>query len=271
VAALGVLEEVVWFGAADHSPAELAEWIDEEGGAALGVVAVDGERVLGFASPGRHEALFFADPAHLDAAADVLLPWLGDRRDAFQLMMIGTDTARARAYERHGLSHRHSSFTLVRPADTGPLPDAPFPAGIEVAPYAPGEADEAVHRLIYVDAEWAAVPGHTERDLEAWQTAMAACPRMFIARRDGHPAGWIASRVFDSGRGYVHLLAVATGERGRGLGRALLVHAFADLLREGAHDLSLGVEAQNATALGLYRSAGMEVEQEWQAFGTPDP
>src|SRR5438270_9192461 len=32
-----------------------------------------------------------------------------------------------------------------------------------------GDADEAVHRLIYVDAAWGSVEGHAVRDLDAWR------------------------------------------------------------------------------------------------------
>ena len=126
-----------------------------------------------------------------------------------------------------------------------------------------------MHRLVYVDAAWASVPGHVERDLDSWRTGARHCRSLFLARRDGRPVGWVAGRVLDSGRGYVDTLAVATSERRRGLGRALLLHAFADLQRAGARGLALGVEAENEAALGLYRSVGMEVEREWRIYATP--
>jgi hypothetical protein len=63
VLALGVAEEAAWFGDPELSAEEVGEWIDGEGGVALGVVAVDGGRIRGFASPGRLEAVFLADPA----------------------------------------------------------------------------------------------------------------------------------------------------------------------------------------------------------------
>lgn len=267
VLALGVAEEVAWFGAAEMSAAEVGEWIDDEGGVAQGVVAVGGDdRVSGFASPGRHEAVFLADTARTDPLADELLPWLRGQRDVVELMAFAGDPARLRAFERHGLRHRRSAFTLARPGSAGALPAAAYPAGIHVEPYRLGDADEAIHRLIYVDAAWAAVAGHTERTLGEWQKALRPCRSLFVARRDGRPAGWVAGRVLATGRGWVGSLAVATTERGRGLGRALLLHAFADLEAAGARDLGLGVEAHNATALGLYRSVGLEVEREWRIY-----
>jgi ribosomal protein S18 acetylase RimI-like enzyme len=269
VLALGVAEEAAWFGEAEVSAEEVGEWIDDEGGVAGGVVAVDdGWRVRGFASPGRREAVFLADPARTEALADVLLPWLREQRDIVELMTFAEDRARVAAFERHELRHRRSSFSMARPDSAGPVPAAVLPAGVAVAPYRLGEADEAVHRLIYVDAAWASVPGHAPRDLDAWREKERPCRSMFLARRDGRPVGWVAGRLLDSGRGYISTLAVATDERGRGLGRALLLRAFADLEAAGARGLTLDVEAENDTALGLYRSVDLEVEREWRIYAT---
>src|SRR5437763_1781519 len=87
VLALGVAEEAVWFGEAEIGADEVGEWIDGEGGVAEGAVAVDdGGRVRGFASPGRGESVFLADPAETEALAGGLLPWLLKRRDDVKLM-----------------------------------------------------------------------------------------------------------------------------------------------------------------------------------------
>jgi ribosomal protein S18 acetylase RimI-like enzyme len=266
VLALGVLEEHVWFGEAELSAEEVGEWVDEEGGVAGGVAAIDaGGRVRAFASPGLIRPLFVADPAETDAAIDLLVPWLRERRDPLELMTFAGDGARVRAFERHGLSHRRSSFEMTR--NDSPLPVAEFPDGVTVAPYQLGDDDEAVHRLIYVDAAWASIPGHADRDLGSWRASAQPCRVRLLARRDDNqPIGWVAGRVLDSGRGYVVTLAVAQGERGRGLGRALLLHAFADLQAAGAHPLSLDVEAGNENALGLYRSVGLEIVREWRFY-----
>src|SRR3954447_13723670 len=89
---LGVVEEASWFGKAELSAEEVGEWVDEEGGMDGGAVAVDDRgRVRGFASAGRHEAVFLADPALTDALVDELLPWLLERRQAVQLMTFAGD------------------------------------------------------------------------------------------------------------------------------------------------------------------------------------
>jgi ribosomal protein S18 acetylase RimI-like enzyme len=269
VLALGVAEEAAWFGEAEISAEEVGEWIDEEGGVAGGVVAVDDDgRVRGFASPGRRQPVFLADPALTDALADMLLPWLHEQRDVVKLMTFARDTARSTAFERHGLRYGGSSFTLVRSDSAASLPAAAFPDGVRVARYRLGDADNAVHQLIYVDAAWTSVAGHAERDLDEWRETILPCRSLFLAHRDRRPVGWVAGRLLECGRGYVTSLAVATTNRGSGLGRALLLHAFADLQFAGARGLALDVESRNETALGLYRSVGMDVEREWRTYAT---
>jgi N6-L-threonylcarbamoyladenine synthase len=157
---------------------------------------------------------------------------------------------------------------MARSNSVGPVPVAAFPEGVKVAPYRFGDDDQAVHRLIYNGSAWASVPGHAERDLDQWLDTVRRCRSAFLARRNGWPVGWVAGRVLDSGRGYVDMLAVAMSERHRGLGRALLLHAFADLQLAGGRGLTLEVQAENAAALGLYRSVGLEVEREWRIYAT---
>jgi ribosomal protein S18 acetylase RimI-like enzyme len=267
--ALGMAEEAAWFGQAEISAEEIGEWIEEEGGLGSGVVAVDDAgNVCGFAAPGRHQSVSLADPARTSLLTDELLRWLRERCDTVRLMTFAGDMARVAAFERHGLRHVRSSFLMARADSVGPVPVAAFPIEVRVAPYRFGDDDQAVHRLIYIDAAWGSVPGHAERDLDQWLDTVRRCQSAFIARRDGRLVGWVAGRVLVSGRGYVDMLAVAMSERHLGLGRALLLHAFSDLQVAGGRDLTLEVQAENAAALGLYRSVGLEVEREWRIYAT---
>ena len=186
VLALGVAEEVAWFGDAGYSADEVGEWLDSEGGVAQGVVAVDEDgAVRGFAALGRREALLFSEPDRVVAVGDLLLPWLRGHPGGGNLATFAGDTARVSTFERHGLRYLRSTFTLVRPDSAGALPTPVVPAGIRVAPYRLGDEDEAVHRLIYIDAAWTSVPGHSEHGLEAWRGLMRGCRSLFVARRDG--------------------------------------------------------------------------------------
>jgi ribosomal protein S18 acetylase RimI-like enzyme len=65
------------------------------------------------------------------------------------------------------------------------------------------------------------------------------------------------------GGGFVGALAVRKPWRGRGIGMALLRHAFAEFHRRDAPRVSLGVDAYNPSgATRLYERAGMSVVSE---------
>jgi ribosomal protein S18 acetylase RimI-like enzyme len=83
-----------------------------------------------------------------------------------------------------------------------------------------------------------------------------------VARRC--PRRRVAGSILDGGRGYVSGLAVARSKRGRRLGRALVLHSFADLVAAGANALALDAQAANKAALGLYCSVGLAVKHEWR-------
>ena len=62
-------------------------------------------------------------------------------------------------------------------------------------------------------------------------------------------------------------LGVRRPWRKRGLGLALLRHAFNEFYRRGKRKVGLGVEAQNLTgALRLYESASMHVDQAYDYY-----
>jgi ribosomal protein S18 acetylase RimI-like enzyme len=63
--------------------------------------------------------------------------------------------------------------------------------------------------------------------------------------------------------GYVGSLGVRRAWRGRGYGRALLLHSFREFRRRGMTRATLGVDAANPTgATHLYESVGMHVDLE---------
>ena len=266
--ALALAEDAAWSGAAAVSAEEVGEFVDS---CELGVIFERDGRVAGYAAAGEGgRAILLVDPGEdPDPVLEALVGWLGGRGH-HELSSYGRDAQRIAWLEARGFTHRRSFFDLQRGIDP-PLAHVVWPAGVATARYRPGEDDEAVHALIYVDAAWAEVPGHTQRSLEAWRSALTPEYRGWVARRDGRPAGWVAGRVFGDGRGWVEQLAVARSARGLGLGRALLVHSLAELREGGATSLALGVQGENESAVGLYRKVGFDVEREWRVYsGPPD-
>jgi ribosomal protein S18 acetylase RimI-like enzyme len=89
-------------------------------------------------------------------------------------------------------------------------------------------------------------------------------PSLWSLIRDGEE---IAAAVRNDGNfvggGYVGSLGVRRPWRGRGYGRALLLHSFREFRRRGMPRAALGVDAANPTgATHLYESVGMHVELE---------
>ncbi len=69
--------------------------------------------------------------------------------------------------------------------------------------------------------------------------------------------------------GWVRQLAVDARYRGRGLGQALLLHAFGEFYRRGATHVGLGVDANNPSATKLYLGVGMRALQEYIQLERP--
>ena len=67
--------------------------------------------------------------------------------------------------------------------------------------------------------------------------------------------------------GWVTSLGVPARQRGRGIGMAMLRHAFHLFQAAGLKRVSLGVDAENVTsAARLYERAGMHVERDYHFF-----
>jgi mycothiol synthase len=141
------------------------------------------------------------------------------------------------------------------------LADAPEPpADVPVRAFSRGADDAPVHAL--VEEAMAGVPGNEPRSLESWQAAKVDKegwdPSLWLLHEDaGGLAGVVLCERWEEGVGYVDYLAVAARSRGRGLGRALLLHGLAALRDAGLRVAELSVQGENAGATRLYESVGM--------------
>ncbi len=141
------------------------------------------------------------------------------------------------------------------------LADAPEPpAEVPVRAFGRGTDDGPVHAL--VEEAMAGVPGNEPRSLESWQLAKVERegwdPSFWLLHEDADGlAGVVLCERWEEGVGYVDYLAVASRARGRGLGRAMLLHGFAALRAAGLGIAELSVQGENASATRLYESAGM--------------
>lgn len=147
----------------------------------------------------------------------------------------------------------------------GPPPRSEWPPGLRAVPFELADA-RTLHAAIN-DAfakEW----NFHQRSFEEFQTLRLEAPDFdptlwFVVKDAGEIAAFILCWAKRFGGPHVGLVGVREPWRRRGLGLALLHHAFGEFHRRGERRVGLGVDAENATgATLLYERAGMHVHSE---------
>jgi len=169
------------------------------------------------------------------------------------------DTARRALYERHGFAYVRTFLRLD--IDLAEAPATPvWPPGIAARRFRRRRDEAAVHA-----ASEEAFRDHwrpDSMDLDEWLAFRFERPDLdldlwWVAWDGEQVAGSLLAFQSPLG-GYIDTLSVRRPWRGRGLGRALLREAFAELRRRGLPRAYLGVDSENPTgAMGLYESVGM--------------
>lgn len=139
------------------------------------------------------------------------------------------------------------------------------PVAVVVRPVRPDDDAElrAFHDVI--DVAFRDTPDYQPSTYEQYQQRLAALPSIdwsewFVAEVDGRLVAALQSsgQVADQNEGWVKYLAVRREFRGQGLGRLLLLTAFATYADRGRQAVGLGVDTTNPTgAYRLYESVGM--------------
>lgn len=172
------------------------------------------------------------------------------------------DPAGQALLESEGYHAARQFLRMVAEMDERPV--VPAIPGIEIRGLAPGE--EPAFHAVY-EASFSNVWGHVPMTFEEWWERRRGegsddLSLFFVAEQDGELVGEIScdERL---GGGFVMTLGVLPEARGMGIGRALLLLAFAEFWNRGVRRVALGVDAENETgAERLYESVGMRA-----AFG----
>jgi mycothiol synthase len=244
-------EEVVGFGQ--------TVWRDEQGGGPLNLDV-------------------YVHPDHrANGIATSLLSWGegvarergsgGVRAEVPEGDMAGRILLRSRGYHQV-----RSAFTMTKT-----LPDEgdarPALDGVTIRRYV--DADERalfeVHEASFADL-WGFRPStfetyNEELHAEDWDPSL-----VFLAEADGGVVGHVVS-FLDENEGNVAMLGVIEPWRGRGIAKALLRRAFAEISTRDRTQVKLQVDAQNPHgAVALYEGVGMTVERRHDLFdlGTPE-
>jgi GNAT superfamily N-acetyltransferase len=167
---------------------------------------------------------------------------------------------------RRGYQHHWTSWTLkLRPGDdiTG---DRTVPQGVTIRPMRPGE-EQATFQIVEDSfnewegrqpstyADWAA-PTLLRPGFEPWHALVAAQGEEVLGACMLGVSGDLA---------WVRELAVRRDQRGRGLGRLLLIEAFDRGRAAGATEFELATDTRTG-ALGLYESVGMKIATTYLHF-----
>lgn len=257
-------------------------FVHDAGGRAAGLVEYyDGEEL--------HVAPYVFLRVRPDLAAtpltDALLAWAA-RRAPENLPLapegarvaMNTDVASVNrgvidALERNGWRHDRRQWTMeIDLLEAAPLPEPEWPPGITVRS-ADLDADaRAIHAAV-TDAfsdHYGFVPQPFEEWIHFRTRFFEPEPDLwFLAVADGEIVGTAlcsSKRPAEPDLGWVSTLGVGRAWRRRGLGLALLRHAFRALAERGVPRAGLGVDAQSLTgATVLYEKAGMRVVREaWE-------
>ena len=167
---------------------------------------------------------------------------------------------------------RHYWRMSIELREPPPLPD--WPDGLALASFDPErDLEEIVHasrdafRDHYgmVASSFEAEAERTRHWIERDPTFDPSLQSLAHAPADGAIAGFCLCAAHDAGdvtTGYVQSLGVRRAWRRRGLGRALLLHAFGVFRQRGKESVALHVDSQSLTgATRLYESVGMRVDE----------
>ena len=169
-----------------------------------------------------------------------------------------------RLLEAAGYAPVRGVYVMETELDEGP-PAPRWPGGISVHTFVPGRDERATY-----DAVEDAFRDHWGRPRNTFESFVRETqkesfdPSLWFLARDGSEiCGVVLCKVLGD-EGWVGAVGVRRPWRKRGLGLALLRHAFAEYRRRGVRKVGLSVDAESITgAPRLYGRAGMRVKESY--------
>jgi len=178
------------------------------------------------------------------------------------------DEVRWAAYERHGFQRVRVEHRLRTELDRE-IPEPQWPEGFTLPAF---DIETELEKLVALDQEafrdhWGHVERPFDEEVRGWQEWIQELgsdldPSLwFVARAGDELAGYVVCEPEipgDTACGYVSGFAVRAMYRKRGLGLALLHHAFRELKHRGKTAVELDMDSENLTgASRVYARAGM--------------
>ncbi len=251
-------------------------WVAEGAGGRLAGYAYAGDQYR----TGELEADVWVHPQDAEAGLAGRLLGLAERRAAqlaaergyaeprLDVFSSAADAAKRDLLRRHGFAPRRTVWRMA--VDLGDrVATQPAPAGVFIRAFRP-QADEHVMYDTMMDA-FAEHYRHSDEPFDAWRARL-------LGREDFDPGLWFLAWeggaavggliAYDHGDlGWVRGLGVRRRWRRRGIGGALLTHAFAEFVRRGQTRVELGVDAEGETRpLRVYERAGMRLTLSYELY-----
>jgi mycothiol synthase len=203
-----------------------------------------------------------------------LLDWVEGRArerggEVLRVHAASTDEPIKRLLEERGSRVIRHFYRMRIELDHEPS-EPRWPAGLTLRTATPDDAETvyAAHQESFED-HWE----HTRMPFEEWQHWLMRegfDPTLWFVLEDGGEVAAVELCREHEGEarlGWVSVLGVRKHSRRRGLGRALLLHAFHEFRRRGFHAAALGVDAESLTGANrLYESAGMRVVRQSDVY-----
>ncbi len=194
--------------------------------------------------------------------------------EGIRVQTVDRDDAGHALLTARGYIQVRSSYTMGKVLAPDEDPGA-APAGVTIRTFETGMDERALHEV--EEASFADHWGFRPVPFELFEEEMYGAddwdPSLaFLAEADAAVVGLVVGLSFE-GEGNIAILGVVPAWRGRGIAKALLRRAFAELAQRGHRDVRLGVDAQNPTgAVALYESVGMTPFRAYDIYdlGTPE-
>jgi mycothiol synthase len=195
---------------------------------------------------------------------DHMLQAQENARVVVQHYINSANEAARRLLENSGYSQVRGIYVMETTLDEPPtLPR--WPADISVRTFVPGRDEHAVYEAVedaFRDL-WGRPRNPFERFVRETKNENFDPSLWFLALQGDEIAGLVLCKTL-AGEGWIDVVGVRRPWRNRGLGLALLRHAFTEYQRRNIRRVSLSVDAESITgAPRLYRRAGMRVRESY--------
>jgi mycothiol synthase len=222
---------------------------------------------------GRRAEVFVSPPHRGRGLGTALMKWTWGLAGSRGGTLVGQTvpeqaTAATALFREHGYRQLWTSWILEMP-EGARIAEGPLPPGTQIRAMVPGQDERAAYQTVE-DAfgEW---PGRDPVSFEDWAAVVLERPgfepwQLLVAveRPEGgceeEQVVGVCFVIPSRDTGWVQYLAVRRDRRGRGLARALLVHAFTEARRRGMPKAELNTDTRTG-ALDLYLHVGMRVKE----------